>query len=134
MISAIEETRKRLETTRVEDFLMGNKAKLVGNAFSSTYLALLQVLQRNTERISKKRGLKPAQEPLTKRRGKTQATARPRSFDSTHSGTSAESKDEEFSKSLLNALIGDVFLFLQSKEQAKLSWPTSPYYVELAPR
>jgi hypothetical protein len=134
---AIEECRKRLENTKVQEFLMGNKAKLVGNPFSSTYLALLQVLQHKTERISKKHNSDPARTPPAKRTAKPQDTARPHSSDSfstAHSGITAESKDEEFSKSLLNAFIGDVFLFLQHKEQTKLTWPKTPYYVELALR
>jgi hypothetical protein len=134
MISAIEESRKGLEATKVEDFLMGNKAKLIGNPFSSTYLALLQVLQRNTERVSKKRRPDPAQDLPAKRRAQTRATTRPLSSDSALSGISAESKDEEFSKCLLNAFVCDVFFFLQCKEHTKLTWPETPYYVELAPR
>jgi hypothetical protein len=117
----------------VEEFLMGNKAKLAGNPFSHTYKALLQVLQHNTERVSKKRGPDPVKAQPAKRRA-TQATARPLSSDSAHSGTSSESKDEEFSKNLLNAFISDVFDILEAKQQTKLTWPATSYYVELAVR
>jgi hypothetical protein len=63
--------------------------------------------------------------------------ARPQSFDSSltvHSGNTAESKDEEFTRSLLNAFVDDVLLVLQCENQTELTWPTTPYYVELMHR
>jgi hypothetical protein len=105
---------------------MGNKAKLSGN-----------LLQLNAQRVSKKRGSNPPLPPIAKRKATTQNTARPRTSDSgstTHSGMSAESKDEEFSKYLLSAFVSDVLRFLGLKDTTKLAWPETPYYVELALR
>ncbi len=132
-----------LEDTHVSDFMLRNKAKLQGNPFAQTYKALMDVLQRNSEKIdSRKRYAKAPLAPLPKRRAQTQQdtpdspTSRPHtsdSFSTAHSGTSSESKDEDFIKGLLNAFLGDVLDVLQW-QGTELTWPATPHYVELAKR
>jgi hypothetical protein len=132
----IEDNRALLETMRAEEFVMGNKRKLRGNPFASTYVALFRVLQHNPSRFSNKRGPDSVSTRPAKRMVKPDA-ARPQSFDSSstaHSGNTAESKDEEFTRSLLNAFVDDVLLVLQCENQTELTWPTTPYYVELMHR
>jgi len=132
-VSVIKDNRNILEMTKVEDLLMGNKKKLRGNPFSSTYLALLQVLQHNPSRFSLKRSPNLMSTRPAKRMSIPDA-ARPRSSDSSstaHSGHTVESKDEEFTRSLLNAFIQELLFILQCEELTKLTWPATPYYIEL---
>jgi hypothetical protein len=118
---------------------MENINKLRGHPFARTYQALMAVMERNSEKVdSKKRSQKAPLARAPKRRPKIEippnlvdaSTVRPRSSDS---GSTAESKDEEFIKSLLNDFVLDVLAILGA-EGTRLEWPATPYYVALRKR
>jgi hypothetical protein len=135
----IADHKKLLESTRVEDFQMRNRNNLKGHAFAQTYKSLMAVLEIDEQRIeARKRRQNAASVPHSKRRPNdfNPRTARPSSSGSGStrlSGTSAESKDEDYSRALLNDFIDDVMDVL-GWEGTELQWPASPYYIALRKR
>src|ERR1700689_1474085 len=113
---------------------MDNIDNLRGHPFAKTYKALMALMVRNSEKVeSKKHGQKAPQAPPRKRQSKAaippgipdSSTVRPHSSDSGStalSGATAESKDEEFSKGLLNDFVDDV-LDVLGAQGTKLTWP-----------
>jgi hypothetical protein len=91
--------------------------------------------------LKAKRALKDPVEPAPKRqlvstypRETNSSTAqRPSTSDSSASGKTGESKDEEFSRDLLLRFVDEVMVILGDNE-LRLTWPKSRYYISLTSR
>jgi hypothetical protein len=124
-----------LENTRVEEFQMRNRNKLKGHPFAQTYKSLMAIMEIDEQRIeARKRRQNEAPIPPSKRRSNDFNPRHSSGSGSTSSsGGSAESKDEDYSRALLNDFIDDVMDIL-GWEGTELQWPASPYYIVLRKR
>lgn len=99
----------------------------------------MAIIQHNANKIeAMKRALKDPVVPAAKRqvtaqnlRDTNSSTARrPNTSDSSASGKTAESKDEDYTKDLLNHFVAEVLSVLGS-QGLELKWPASRYYISL---
>jgi hypothetical protein len=127
-----------LELMNVSEYLGVNKDKLRLHEFGRTFKALKAVISRGPTSKKRRRNVPhstPSKRIIPSIPSNTASSppVRPESSDSTstaRSGATAESKNEESPKNLLNDFVDDVLDFLGG-EATQLKWSLSPYYVGL---
>lgn len=135
MSAVIDNHMKLLRMDSVDNYEMENIDKLRSHPFSSTFQDLMEVLAHNSEKVAAKKRIENArkEQPPKRSRIESETTVDPPRRSSSDSASTAQSKDEDHTKSLLNSFVGDVIRILGS-DGTRLTWPKSEHYIALVHR